>query len=766
MLRISIIVILSLIGGEALLAQNYRGKVVDIHNQPISYANVVLLKRQDSTFVEGCITDLDGFFSMTPTLQIADGLLKISCIGYKTAIIETKGLYDGNIQLSENTNELQEIVVKGSKPTYEMKGGALTAQVSGTILGNLGTASDVLKQMPLVSGNEDGFEVFGRGMPLIFINKRQVRNQNELKQLKSENIKDIQVNLNPGSQYSTEVDAVIEITTIKPLDGGLGGSLSLRGRQRKHFSDDEQLDLTYRNGNWDVFGMFYSSRNKREQMQKNENQFCYDSQPYNITEHGKIENTNKSLELSGGINYAKAQNYLWGLKYTYTETKLHPAYFDFQSELNNQNRIEIFSTYNDILQRGASHYINTYFRKEFSNGTSINADAVYTNAQNKRETTAYETEKEIEVIVPSKNTSESDLYAYKMWGDLMLLGGRLELGTEGTQTLNEQEYLMQNEELQDVLPSSEIDAKQYTASIYASYSKKWENMSLNLGVRYEYVDFNYFSNGVKDDNSSKKYNDLFPSLSVAYNKNRFSIAASYRTTIRKPTYQQLRSHVNYNNKYSYEGGNPSLQKNVNHNLNLTMRYGDISFDCIYRYRKEDIMLVRQYYKERPVILTSFMNHDRHTLDFTVLYSPSISAWKPTLNAGVSLQKLRYEGKDYNKPIFKYGWRNIISFPHNWMLTFNLEGQSHGDSQLASKMCNFNSDLSIKKSYKGIDIYIGAVDLFNTYRDRWAMKVGDIYYNKWNNPDNRCVYLRTVFTFNKASNKYKGGTAGESERSRL
>ena len=234
-LRIFIIAILSLIGGEALLAQNYRGKVVDIHNQPIPYANVVLLKRQDSTFVEGCITDLNGFFSMTPTLQIADGLLKISCIGYKTAIIGTKGLYNGNILLSENTNELQEIVVKGNKPTYEMKGGALTAQVSGTILGYLGTASDVLKQMPLISGNEDGFEVFGRGMPLIFINKRQVRNQNELKQLKSENIKDIQVNLNPGSQYSTEVDAVIEITTIKPLDGGLGGSLSLRGRQRKHF---------------------------------------------------------------------------------------------------------------------------------------------------------------------------------------------------------------------------------------------------------------------------------------------------------------------------------------------------------------------------------------------------------------------------------------------------------------------------------------------------------------------------------------------------
>ena len=766
MLRISIIVILSLIGGESLLAQNYRGKVVDIHNHPISYANVVLLERQDSTFVEGCITDLAGFFSMTPALQISDGLLKISCIGYNTVVIETKGLYKGNIQLSENTNELQEIVVKGNRPSYEMKGGNLTAQVNGTILESLGTASDVLKQMPLVSGNEDGLEVFGRGTPLIFINKRQVRNLNELKQLKSENIKNIQVNLNPGSKYSTNVDAVIEITTTRPMNGGLGGSLSLRGRQRKHFSDDEQLDLTYRNGNWDIFGIFYSSRNKREQMQENYNQFYHNSQSYNITENGKIESTDKSLELSGGVNYTKAPNYLWGLKYTYTETKLHPAYSDFQSELNNQNKIDIFSTYNDILQRGSSHYINTYFKKEFSNGTSINADAVYTNTKNKRETTAYETEKEIEVIVPSKNTSESDLYAYKMWGDLMLLGGSLELGVEGTKTLNKQEYLMQNGDLQDVLPSSVIDAKQYTASVYTSYSKRWENMSLNLGVRYEYVDFKYFSNGIKDVNSSKKYNDLFPSLSVTYNKNRFSIAVSYRTTIRKPTYQQLRSHVNYNNKYSYEGGNPTLQKNVNHNLNLTMRYGNISFDCIYRYRKEDIMLVQQYYKEKPVILTSFMNQDRHTLDFTVLYSPSISAWKPTFYSGVSLQKMHYEGKNYDKPIFMYGWRNIISLSHNWMLTFNLEGHSYGDSQLASKMCSFYSDLSIKKRYKRIDIYIGAVDLFNTYRDRWAMKVGDIYYNKWNNPDNRCVYLRTVFTFNKTSNKYKGGTAGASERSRL
>lgn len=766
MLRISIIVILYLIGGEVLLAQNYQGKVVDIHNQPISYANVVLLERQDSTFVEGCITDLAGFFSMTPALQISNGLLKISCIGYKTTVIETKGLYEGNIQLSENTNELQEIVIKGNKPTYEMKGGALTAQVNGTILGSLGTASDVLKQMPLLSGNEEGFEVFGRGVPLILINKRQVKNLNELKQLKSENIKNIQVNLNPSSQYSTEVDAVIEITTIRPLDEGLGGSLSLRGRQRKHFSDDEQLDLTYRNKNWDIFGMFYSSRNKREQKQKDETRFLYDFQPYNITDKGKIENTNKSLELSGGVNYTKIENYLWGLKYTYTENKSHPAYSYFQSELNNQNMIETFSTYNEILRRGTSHYINTYFKKEFSNGTSINADAVYTKTKNNRKTTAYETEEKTEVIVPSKNTSESDLYAYKMWGDLMLLGGKLELGTEGTKTLNEQEYLMQNEKLQDVLPSSVIDAKQYTISIYASYLRNWENLSLNLGVRYEYVDFNYFSNGVKDVNRSRKYNDLFPSLSVAYNRNRFSIAASYRTTIRKPTYQQLRSHVNYNNKYSFEGGNPSLQKNVNHNFNLTMRYGDINFDCTYRYRKDDIMLVQQYYKDSPVLLTSFMNHNRQTLDFALLYSPSIPVWKPTFSLGVSLQKLSYEERNYDKPIFTYGWRNIISLPHNWMLTFNLEGHSYGVTQLASKMCSFYSDLSIKKSYKGIDIYIGAVDLFNTYRDSWAIKVGDIYSKKWNNPDHRCVYLRTVFTFNKASNKYKGGTAGASERSRL
>lgn len=550
------------------------------------------------------------------------------------------------------------------------------------------------------------------------------------------------------------------------MDGGLGGSLSFSGRQQRHFSDDEQLDLTYRNKNWDMFGMFYLSRDQREQKQKDESRFLHNSQSYDIINEGRIGRNDNSQEISGGINYTKEKDYLWGLKYTYTNNKRHPAYSDFQSYLNNDREVERFSTCNEIFQKGESHYVNTYFIKEFSSGTTINMDAVYMKTKNKRVTTAYETEKNMEKIIPSNNESESDLYAYKLWGDMMLWGGRMELGTEGTKTLNGQEYLMKNEELQTMLPSSKTEAEQYTSSIYTSYFKEWENFSLNLGLRYEFVDFKYISDGIKDENVSRKYNDIFPSLSFAYNKNRFSFSASYRTTIRKPTYKQLRSHINYNNKYSFEGGNPSLQKGINHNFGLTLRYGDFTFDCIYRYMKNDIMFVNQHYKDNPVILASFINLDRRSWDLTVLYSPGISVWKPTFYAKTSLQNLYYEGRNYNTPVFYYGWRNIISLPDNWMLMFNLEGNSYGDSKLISTKCNFYSDFSIKKSYKRIDIYLGAVDLFNTYRDRWTMKVGDIYYSKWNNPDQRFVYLRTVFTFNKSSNKYKGGTAGVSERSRL
>ena len=45
------------------MAQSITGKVVDTKGEPLAFANVVLLNRQDSAFVKGAVSGEDGSFS-------------------------------------------------------------------------------------------------------------------------------------------------------------------------------------------------------------------------------------------------------------------------------------------------------------------------------------------------------------------------------------------------------------------------------------------------------------------------------------------------------------------------------------------------------------------------------------------------------------------------------------------------------------------------------------------------------------------------------
>ena len=88
--------------------------------------------------------------------------------------------------------------MKGSRPLVKMKDDALVTTVEGSYLSKTGTAGDVLGKIPGVISNHGSVEVIGRGTPLIYINGRQMRNQSELDQLSSDQIKDVEVVMTPG----------------------------------------------------------------------------------------------------------------------------------------------------------------------------------------------------------------------------------------------------------------------------------------------------------------------------------------------------------------------------------------------------------------------------------------------------------------------------------------------------------------------------------------------------------------------------------------
>lgn len=157
---------------------------------------------------------------------------------------------------------LGEVVVKADLPATRLTGNVMVTTVAGSVLSKAGTANDVLAKIPLVTGGDGNFKVFGRGAPVIYINGRKVTDASSLEQLSSEDIKSVEVISNPGPQYPADVNAVIRIKTLPPKGEGFSLSAYSNTMLATFARNSENLDLKYRVGGLEVFanGYFYGGK--------------------------------------------------------------------------------------------------------------------------------------------------------------------------------------------------------------------------------------------------------------------------------------------------------------------------------------------------------------------------------------------------------------------------------------------------------------------------------------------------------------------------
>lgn len=62
-----------------MMAQDIKGKIVDEKGEPLAFANVVLLNRQDSAFVKGVVSGEDGHFAIDSACN--NGIIKVTSVG-------------------------------------------------------------------------------------------------------------------------------------------------------------------------------------------------------------------------------------------------------------------------------------------------------------------------------------------------------------------------------------------------------------------------------------------------------------------------------------------------------------------------------------------------------------------------------------------------------------------------------------------------------------------------------------------------------------
>lgn len=663
------------------------------------------------------------------------------------------------------SRELQEIVVTAKQPATRLVGSTLVSTIPGSNLADLGNALDVLAQLPMIKVDDNNVSVIGKNDIEINIDGRPMRDPEELRQIRSTNLKKVELLMAPGAAYASTTGAVLKITTRRDFIQGLSVTDQFLIDRRRKWSVMDYLGGNYRAGAWEIF--LNASVNHYNSLINGvtTNTLLYEGKETVVGGSQKNTNPTTTGVIKGGFNYAK-DSQSFGAYYRY-----NPEHGDFSN-----HGTEWFDSNPPLLRnidrniRAHSHLVSVYYENCFNDRYTLHFDGDFRQSESRnRVATTYPESATSDVN--STDRRESTLWAGKLYLDFLLWDGNFTVGTQDSHTHTTLDYRMLNPQVGQYIPSSLTDARQTSAALFASWARMLGNLSLSAGVRYEYVDYDFKVDGIRDPNVSRRHHLATPDISLGYSFNEETqLSLSYKMATVKPPYSQLTGSLSYVGLHEIEGGNPALRDEKMHDIQLFGMWNGFMLQADFMRSLDTYAYVKQPYPaDNLQLLMHPVNIDVSALSLYLVWSKPVRRWTPNVTLGIYRQWLTLDNTSHNKPIFSYYFDNTFSLPGGWLITANMRGQSQGDMHTNRFGATwFTMDASVGKTFlnKSLTVKLSATDIFNTANSDWTMDTYGIHVDKRQNYDNRGVALHIIYRFQPRKSAYKGKAASDSEMNRL
>ena len=757
-----------------MMSQDIKGKIVDEKGEPLAFANVVLLNRQDSAFVKGVVSGEDGQFAIDSACN--NGIIKVTSVGYKTAWKDCTGENAGVIKMVADSKVLGEVVVKSSLPKTILKNGGMTTTVAGSVLEKAGTMEHLLDRIPNVSAQNGNIKVFGRGEPIIYINGRQMRDRSELDRLSSDNIRSVEVISNPGARYAASTKAVIRITTKKIQGDGFGFDATTEGSydEKKNTGGYARLNLYYRRNGLELGAYAYSSKQSSPD-EKDLQQMTYLDKTLNQQDRTRWKNKTETFSSRLNASYQFDDNNSLGASISFLRNpKLQTDGKTEGSVLRDEVLTETTTYIRSEFGQNSNWSSNVYYVGKVGKlGIDFNTDWFWSKGNNKNNIDEHYQEVNSEIqnqLVSSTTSKYNRLIASKMVLSYPLLGGDLSVGGEYSFTNRNTNYAI----IPNTLADNVINCiKEGMASAFVTYNRDFGKLNMEAGLRYENVDFKYYDDGKYMAEQSKTYGEWFPSLSLSMPIGNVQMQLSYAADIDRPNYWVLRSGVQYSNHYTYETGNPFLVSEISRNTSYDLAYKWLTFNLTYEHVSDPIYQTVEIYKDNATIgLMRMINGKSYNnVTSTLNLQPTFGIWHPMLSAMVEKQWFELQTRDgqyLNKPVAMFRFNN--TFDTKWamfsvMMTYITKGYEE-NHYIYKPM--FNTDLSIYKGFLKdcltLQLYVS--DVFGTNDSHIIGKYGKLKETVFDEFSTSKISLTVRYKFNVTRSKYKGTGAGDSQKNRM
>ena len=641
------------------------GKVLDaILKEPLPYVNVII-KNTSGEIITGGITLDEGTFEIKKIIE-GNIIVSVQYIGYKTYNKEVdfgKGNYKvnlGNILLEEDVEGLDEVTVIAEVSTIQQKVDRKIINV-GKDLAALGTASELMTALPSVSVDAQTGDISLRGNQNVRVmidgKFSNIPTAQLLRQIPSTSIKQIELITNPSAKYNPEgMSGIINIILHKNTMIGFNGNFNAGVRNQREAKFNSSIDMNYRNGKYNVYGSYGSN------IAKNQTNGLISQIENNSFQTLSLFDNNKSHLYKLGVDlYLNDKNTIsvFTNQNIFNGKNLSASNFIFNENMSN-NQIQI----NDGLRENNSSQYNFNYKLDFDKeGHNIELEIDYNIFDNTIETDNILSGLNIRPsYLELTNTDRNNTTINLDYVNPLSEKSKLELGLQAR--LFENEIIYESDgrvrnQSGDYIPTfTDFDYKRDIYSAYASYSKKFEKWTYQLGLRAESVNVDALANETDLTTNLKTlipfnndYFKIYPSAFFTYtpsDKNSYQL--SYSKRVDRPGIGQVNPIPRWNTPLVSDFGNQELEPQFTNSLEVNytrnLKKGSITGGVFYRFIEDEInravFVDKSDLTSNRIILTfdNFENTTAYGFELSSNYRPT-KWW--SLNASFDLYSQTQKG---------------------------------------------------------------------------------------------------------------------------
>jgi len=650
------------------------GKITDSSNKAIADVSVVLLqqrfdsssKKMKEVLLKGLVTKGNGEFNFEELPVTGTLKLKISVSGYKsleqtvsfmpamngntpkTATAMPSFDKDlGNIRLSFEVKELQDVVVTSTKPLMKLDADKKVFNVEKNLVSAGGTALDVMKNVPSVQVDIDGNVKLRNSAPQLFIDGRPTTLT--LEQIPADAIESVEVITNPSAKYDASGGGagILNIVLKKNKKQGYNGSVRIG--IDKYGGVNGGLDLNLRQQKFNITasvnGNLIRDKNTGTTTRLNLTDVPQ-TQLYQVNE-GK---TNGGIMFSRlGFDYFASNRTTLSLNGFMVNAAFKPGDVNdiYTDSLYNTGKITSYSqrlTNNErnFNGRGVSFGLKHLFPKE---GEELTIDANYfsgNNSGNALYTTndySGNTISNTQLQKVLSNGSDQNLMLQADYIKPLSSITKLETGVRGafrSRINNNYNYMFSKTAGDYTLVPSATSNYSNTDNVYAAYatiSSSIKDFSYKIGLRAESSSYS----GVLKTTGQKYINQypvsLFPSVFLSQKLSPDQdLQVSYTRRVNRPNFFQLIPFADSTDKLNITKGNPDLVPEFTQ-----------SFEMSYmkRFKGNNSFLASVYYKHTDNLITRYVDQQTDPVTGSKALINSYINANSSYSTGLELTSINY-----------------------------------------------------------------------------------------------------------------------------